>query len=152
MKKQFLLFGLLFIALFSACKKERYDATTQASIDDAKIKAYIVANHINATRASSGIYYEIVDDGTGAMPNDTSHVQVNYEGKLLNGTVFSPQQVSTIALADAVVGWQDGLPLMHTGGRMTLIVPSALGYGTEGSDGVPANAVLVFTIDLLGYF
>jgi len=151
MKKQFLLFGLI-VVLFSACHKETFNTPKQTVIDNDKIKAYIAANHINATLAPSGIYYEILITGNGSFPNDTSHVQVSYSGKLLNGTIFQPQSTDIIPLTSTVVGWQDGVPLISQGGRIRLIVPSSLGYGSGVSGTVPANSVLDFTIDLLGFF
>lgn len=156
MKKHFLLFGLL-IALFSACKKESFNATTQAKIDDDKIKAYIAANHIDVTKdAATGIYYKLLLVDTGAHPNDTSHVQVSYFGSLLNGTQFQAKTTSLFQLSSTIQGFQKGIPLMGTGGRIRLIVPSALGYGTAGSpDGtvpIPANAPLDFTVDLIGFY
>jgi FKBP-type peptidyl-prolyl cis-trans isomerase len=151
MKKQFLLFGLL-ILLFTACKKQSFNATKQSVIDDEKIQAYIAANHINVTKAPSGIYYEIIRADTGTHPLDTATVQVSYTGKLLNGTVFDTESADIIGLSGAIVGWQDGLPLIAPGGRIRLIIPSALGYGSSVSGSIPANSVLDFTIDLLGYY
>jgi FKBP-type peptidyl-prolyl cis-trans isomerase FkpA len=157
MKKQFLLFGL-FIVLFSACKKTSYNATTQATIDDHKIQLYIAANHIDSvTKLPSGMYYKILRPDTGARPTDTSTVQVSYTGTFLNGTVFDSEQSTLIDLSgDVVPGFKLGLPLVNTKGRILLIIPSALGYGTAGAGGgtvpIPSNAVLVFEVDLLGFY
>jgi FKBP-type peptidyl-prolyl cis-trans isomerase FkpA len=162
MKRQFLLFGLLII-LFSACKKTSFNDSKQAQIDDDKIKAYIAANHIDVTKDPSGIYYGFVKLDTGnAHPKLTDTVQVNYTGKLLNGTVFDTESASIIPLAGTVKGWQIAIPLMTYDGssknytRMRLIIPSALGYGsvaqTGGTTPIPANSVLDFTIDLIGFY
>jgi FKBP-type peptidyl-prolyl cis-trans isomerase FkpA len=156
MKKQFLFFGLVII-LFAACKKTSYNATTQAAIDDHKIQLYIAANNITGLiKLPSGMYYKILRPNTGAKPTDTSTVQLSYSGKLLNGTVFDSEQGTLFALSGTVVGFQQGIPLVNTGGRIFLIMPSALGYGTEGSASgtvsIPPNAVLVFTVDLLGFY
>jgi FKBP-type peptidyl-prolyl cis-trans isomerase FkpA len=160
MKKHFLLFGLL-ITLFAACKKESFNATKQATIDDDKIKAYIAANHIDVTKdPATGIYYKITTPSTGPHPNINDTVKVTYSGTLLNGTVFQTKSTSTAAVLDFVKGWQIALPLMGaTGGdpitRMRLIIPSALGYGDVEQDGdvtIPANSPLDFTIDLQGFY
>ncbi len=156
MKRQFLLFGLLII-LFSACKKTSFNTPKQAQIDDDKIKAYIAANHIDVTKDPSGIYYKIVTPDTGAHPTLADTAQVTYTGKLLNGTVFDTQSGYIIPLSSVVKGWQIGLPLMGSDGkapycRLRLIIPSALGYGAVAQTNIPANSVLDFTIDLIGFY
>jgi len=163
MKKQFLLFGLL-ICLFSACKKSGFSASDQATIDDNKIKAYIAANHINVTKdPSSGIYYQIITADTGQHPTVSDTVQVTYTGKLLNGNIFDSEVASNFPLTGVIKAWQIMLPLIAakstSGGpysRIRFITPSALGYGdvdqSGGSVDIPANSVLDFTIDLIGFY
>lgn len=160
MKRILLLSGLL-IVLFSACKKETFNATRQATIDDLKIQAYIKANNITGlTKDPSGIYYSIITQVNGPHPTATDTIQAQYSGKLLNGTVFQDQTVGLVEMPDAIKGWQIALPLIGADGvtkpysRLRLIVPSALAYGSAGSsDGsVPANECLDFTIDLLGFY
>lgn len=165
MKKHFLLFGLLLI-LFSACKKGAFDATRQATIDDDKIKAYIAANHIESLiKDPSGIYYKFISLDTGtARPSLTDTVQVSYTGKLLNGTVFDSEIGYQIPLSSVVKGWQIIVPYMTFNAtqaaaskytRVRLIIPSALAYGnavTGGNVTIPANSVLDFTIDLIGFY
>jgi len=153
MKKYFLLTCLLIIAI-SSCKKSgtTFNATQQATIDEGLIKSYISANNIVATRDPSGVYYQIITPGTGNYPTASSTVGVNYAGKLLNGSVFAPTSNLSSSLSVLIRGWQIGIPHINTGGRILLIVPSALGYGNSSPDpSIPANSVLVFTIDLLGF-
>ena len=156
MKRQFLLFGLLII-LFSAFKKTSFNDSKQATIDDDKIKEYIAANHIDVTKDPSGIYYKIETSDTGAHPTLADTVQVTYSGKLLNGTVFDSENASIIPLASVIKGWQLAIPLMGSDGkapycRIRLIIPSALGYGAVAQTNIPANSVLDFTIDLIGFY
>jgi FKBP-type peptidyl-prolyl cis-trans isomerase FkpA len=152
MKKCFILLGLLIIGL-SACKKGDI-ISEQASIDDAKIQAYIKANNITATKDASGLYYQVLRPGTLNAPYPTSimsNVQITSTGQLLNAKVFDFHAVTTYKLYTTIKGWQIGLTHINTGGRILLIVPSALAYGTGTTGGVPANSVLVFTIDLIGF-
>ena len=157
MKKIFLLFGFLTI-LFSACKKERNNASLQASIDDEKIQKYIAANHIDSlTKDPSGVYYRVITQSNGPHPTAIDTIQASYIGKLLNGTVFQPQEESIVDLPDAIKGWQIAIPYVGTTGtapfaRIRLIVPSALGYGTVPQASIPANSVLDFTIDVEGFY
>lgn len=150
MKKYFLLLSLLIVAV-SSCKKDSFDASKQAATDDTAIKAYIAANNITATEDPSGLYYQVLTPGTGPYPASTSTVSVNYNGKLLNGSVFAPLSSLTSSLATLIKGWQIGIPHVNAGGRILLIIPSGLGYGNTASGSIPANSVLVFTIDLLSF-
>jgi FKBP-type peptidyl-prolyl cis-trans isomerase FkpA len=152
MKKYFLLFTLLAIGI-SSCKKDNtFDPAKQAATDDALIKAYIAANNITATKDPSGLYYSILIPGTGPYPTASSTVSVNYSGILLNGSVFAPTSHLQQPLTSLIRGWQIGIPFINAGGRILLIVPSALGYGNSSpGPSIPANSVLVFTIDLLSF-
>jgi peptidylprolyl isomerase len=96
--------------------------------------------------------------GTGPAATATSTVNVQYVGVLYKGgTQFdaswndgSGQPVS-LPLSGVIPGWQQGIPGMKVGGRRELIIPSALAYGAKGSPPkIPANAALVFVIDLHG--
>ena len=160
MKRILLLSGLLII-LFSACKKQTFNDTRQATIDELKIQAYIKANNIDSlTKDPSGLYYKIITQNPGAHPTDTNNVKIAVTGKLLNGTEFQTAATYTDTLSTFVKGIQIGVPLLGTTGaapfaRIRLIVPSALGYGSVEQDGtvtIPANSVLDFTVDLQGFY
>jgi FKBP-type peptidyl-prolyl cis-trans isomerase len=152
MKRYILLLSLLAIG-FSSCKKDAapFDPVKQAAADDATIQAYIAANSITAVKDPSGLYYQVVTEGTGDFPTTKSRVTVNYSGKLVNGTVFDSGTGYTQTLSTLIRGWQIGIPHIKTGGRIILLVPSALGYGTNSTTGIPANSVLIFTVDLTGF-
>ena len=150
MKKYLLLFTLLIVAI-SSCKKDSFDAVKQAATDDAAIQAYIKSNSITATKDPSGLYYAVITAGTGDYPNANSTVTVNSTGKLLDGTVFDTEAGLIVPLSSVIQGWRIGLPHINTGGRILLMIPSALGYGNEATAGVPKNSVLIFTVDLLGF-
>ena len=151
MKKYILIFSLVIIG-FSSCKKDTpFDAAKQAAADDTAIQAYITANSITATKDPSGVYYQVLTPGTGNYPTVNSLITVNYTGKLLNGTVFDSGSINSQVLTGLIKGWQYGIPHINTGGRLLLLVPSALGYGNSANGSIPANSVLVFTIDLTGF-
>ncbi|MDB5025236.1 MAG: peptidylprolyl isomerase [Mucilaginibacter sp.] len=141
----------LFIGAFSSCKKTGYDPVKQAATDDAAIQAYIKANNITAVKDPSGLYYQVITPGTGSYPNVNSLITGAYSGKLLNGTVFDSGPINNTALSGYIKGWQIGVPHINTGGRILLLIPSALGYGNAANGGIPANSVLIFTIDLTGF-
>src|SRR5476651_953726 len=110
MKKYLLIFSLLLVTGFSACKKTAsVDTAAIAAADDASIQAYIKANNITATKDPSGLYYAIITPGTGDYPNGNSTITVNSTGKLLDGTVFDTESGLTIPLSSVIKGWQIGI-------------------------------------------
>lgn len=156
MKRYFLLLSGLVIILLSACRKD-INTDTQAAIDEAKIQAYIKANHLTMTKDASGIYYQIITSNPGPHPTLADTVKVTYSGELLNGTSFDSQNATTFAIDELVKGAQDALLLVGTNGkapfaRIKFIVPSRLGYGNVTFGNIPPNSPLVFTFDLLGSY
>jgi FKBP-type peptidyl-prolyl cis-trans isomerase FkpA len=150
--KGYILLLSLFVIGFSSCKKDKpFDPVKQAATDDVAIQAYIKANNITATKDPSGLYYQVITPGTGAYPTANSLVTMNYTGKLLNGTVFGSGVISNQPLSSLISGWQIGVPYINTGGRLLLLIPSGLGYGDAANGSIPANSVLIFTIDLTGF-
>jgi len=159
MKKHFTLFFSLFVIGLASCQKG--DVTSQqAAIDDAKIQAYIKANNIPAIKDPSGLYYQIVTPGDPTTkPTLLSTVQLTYTNNFLDGVNFDHVDVVSYKLGKLINsggfmtrGMQIGLPYIGTGGRIILIVPSALGYGNSTQYTVPANSILIYTIDLIGVY
>jgi FKBP-type peptidyl-prolyl cis-trans isomerase len=96
--------------------------------------------------------------GTGAEAKAGQSVTVNYVGVLFNGgkqfdASWKRKEPFTFTLGKGQVipGWDQGVAGMKVGGRRELIIPAALAYGAKGSPPtIPANAPLVFVVDLLG--
>jgi FKBP-type peptidyl-prolyl cis-trans isomerase len=163
MKKYFLLLSLFAVALTSCLKTTSdvqptgtvvVDPVKQAAADSVLISAYLTANPtIKAKKdTTTGLYYQILTPGTGTNPTVNSTVTVSYTGSLLNGTQFGSSTGFTSSLAGLIPAWQIGVPFIKTGGSILLIVPSRLGYGnTSPGTGIPANSVLVFTINLISF-
>ena len=145
------------VVLLTNCKKDDDDDNNpvpneeQAAIDEQIIKDYLDANNLAATRDSSGVYYIIKSVGGGDHPTSQSLVEVLYQGKLIDGTIFdeTTQGSVTFLLTDLIEGWQIGIPYLKEGGSGTFFIPSGLGYGTSSSGSVPANSVLIFDVDLI---
>lgn len=150
MKKLLLLFVAV-ATILTACKKGT-EAKTEAEVEEAQIQTYIKNNSVtDLSKDSRGVYYKVLKAGTGTIAPDTAAtVRVTYNGKLLDGTTFESTTGSTLGLATTIKGWQYGLSHITQGGRIMLIVPSKLGYGNRVQSSIPANSVLIFTIDLLG--
>jgi len=140
----------------AACKKnvpvDDYDPTPQFKADTAAISAFVKTNNIPATKDASGIFYQIIAPGSGNVSYLTSTViTADYEGRLLNGTIFDSTKGTPISfkLGNVILGWQFGIQKIQKGGKIRLIIPSYFGYGTQSpSSSIPPNSVLDFTITL----
>jgi FKBP-type peptidyl-prolyl cis-trans isomerase FkpA len=134
---------------FLACAKKK--AAKQAKKDESTIQKYIGDHGLNATATGSGLYYIISTQGTGASPDQNAMVTVSYTGTLTDGTIFdaSTPTGASFQLSGVIKGWQEGMPYFKKGGKGKLLIPSALGYGSQGSGSIPPNAVLIFDINLI---
>ncbi len=139
---------ILGLALVGCSNKDReeYRCTTPEE-DDAKMQSYITANGITAIKHTSGLYYQVIEPGTGATPTLSSSVKANYTGKFTDNTPFDGG-VATFPLGGVIQGWQIGIPLIKQGGKIKLIIPPYLAYGCSPYMGIPGNAVLIFDVEL----
>lgn len=145
------LFFFLIIISFSDCKKK--STVDQAATDEGIITAYISSHKLNAKATGSGLHYVITMQGSGGQPSSSSNVTVNYKGYLTDGSVFDQSKSPgfTTSLGSVIAGWQEGIPYFKKGGKGTLLIPSALGYGSQAQANIPANSVLIFDIELLDF-
>lgn len=104
----------------------------------------------------SGLQYEDIVEGTGAMPQAGQRVTVHYTGTLENGLKFDSSRDRnrpfsfTIGVGQVIKGWDEGVASMRVGGQRKLVIPPELGYGARGAGGViPPNATLLFDVELL---
>jgi len=102
----------------------------------------------------SGLQYEVIEEGSGASPLATDEVTVNYEGRLIDGTVFDGSArhggPATFPLNRVIPGWTEGVQLMKVGGKYRFFVPGELGYGMNPPPGeIGPNATLIFEVELL---
>jgi FKBP-type peptidyl-prolyl cis-trans isomerase len=109
----------------------------------------------------NGLKYTDTKTGDGATATPGNKVSVHYTGWLYNngakGAKFDssvdrgqPFQF-TLGAHQVIAGWDEGVAGMKVGGKRTLIIPPELGYGARGAGGViPANATLMFDVELLG--
>lgn len=151
-KKILLVIAVLTIAI-SACQKEvPYDRTAQYSIDTAIIHKFIAEKKLVGVKEHEGLYYQVIKAGTGKDSiRSIDTVEVNYEGRLLDGTVFDASEGTPIRfeLESVIEGWQKGVPLIKEGGQIRLIVPSTMAYTNRPVGPIPANSPLDFTVDIV---
>jgi peptidylprolyl isomerase/FKBP-type peptidyl-prolyl cis-trans isomerase FklB len=141
--------------LLSACGQP---APVDPEADKAEAAVFMTKNAVEEGVQSlpSGLQYQVVQSGPpGAeSPDRNDLVKVEYEGKLVDGTVFDSsfaRGAPAIFTPEMVVpGWTEALQKMRVGDEWILFVPPELGYGEMGGPpAIPPNAVLIFRLKLL---
>lgn len=113
------------------------------------------------TTTASGLQYVDTTVGTGEMPKTGQTCVMHYTGWLYNDGKKGAKFDSSVdrgqpfefrlGVRQVIGGWDEGVASMNVGGKRTLIIPPALGYGARGAGGViPPNATLCFDVELLG--
>ena len=101
----------------------------------------------------SGLQYKVITMGTGEKPQPTQKVKVNYEGRLIDGTVFDSSfkhgKPVTFPWNEVIKGWTEALCMMPVGSKWELYVPQQLAYGDREQGKIPPFSTLVFTVELL---
>ena len=101
----------------------------------------------------SGLQYKVIKEGNGAVPTADQEVEVNYEGKLIDGTVFDSSykrnKPSSFKCNQVIKGWTEALTMMPVGSEWELYIPYDLAYGEQGNRNIPPYATLIFKVELL---
>lgn len=102
----------------------------------------------------SGLQYKVIKKGNGPVPADTSRVQVNYKGTLIDGTEFDSSykrnKPATFRANQVIKGWTEALTMMPVGSKWELYIPYDLAYGSRQSGQIKPFSALVFEVELLG--
>jgi FKBP-type peptidyl-prolyl cis-trans isomerase len=123
------------------------------SYDTADMNSFVRLNGLAVKIDSSGLYYQIISSGYGAVPDTNSTIFVTYTGRLFDGTIFdsttNPAKTGYV-LKNLMKAWQIGLPKIQVGGRIKMVVPSSLGYGCVGLGTlVPSNTPIYYDVSLI---
>ena len=129
----------------------------QLAVQNAKIGDTFLAENAKKSgvvTTKSGLQYLVVQQGSGKSPKSNSKVSVNYEGRLLDGTVFDSSiarhQAVEFQVSQVIQGWTEGLQLMKEGATYRFFIPAKLAYGEMGSgDAIGPNSTLIFDVELL---
>jgi FKBP-type peptidyl-prolyl cis-trans isomerase len=115
------------------------------------------ANREGWKTTPSGLQYyvEKAADQSQPTPTDTSEVTVNYEGKLIDGTVFDSSyarnEPATFPLNGVIKGWTEGVAMMRKGEVWDFAIPAELAYGDRPVGPIPPGSTLLFKVELLDF-
>jgi len=156
------------VQLVDVLSKAQYDKETAQKAKDAAaladkaktqepviLQKYLSDNKITVKTTPTGLYYIELKKGTGTKAAKGKKVKVQYEGKLMNGTIFDSSKKSgkpfefVLGQNQVIPGWDEGISKMSVGGKARLIIPSSLGYGAQANQVIPAYSSLVFEVELL---
>lgn len=144
------------------------DTEAAKKAESGKLKSYIESKNLKPSVTSSGLNYVLTKEGTGvkALAGDT--VEVNYTGMFLSGKIFDTSYPDVakksgsynaqrpygplkmaVGMGQSIPGFDEGLMLLPKGSKATLILPSALAYGEQGSQAIPPYTPLVFEVEIV---
>ena len=150
---------LTFIVAASCGKSASGSGSTPCSdiapaADSSTLLNFARANGITPVKDSTGLYYQVIAQGSGATPTDNSIIFVTYTGTRMNGIIFDSTTNSArtgFQLGTLIPGWRIGLPKIQVGGHIKMLVPSAYAYGCAGAGNgaIAPNSPLYFDVTLV---
>ena len=156
--------ALVPLLVLTACDQKKSDADSSSGAGTAGT-AYDTSADANkrfladyaarpgVTKLPDGLMYRVIKAGTGPQLQKTSDVvTVYYKGALISGKIFDqtkPEEPAQFEAGRLIPGWVEALKLMKTGDTWEIVIPSDLGYGSEGAGSdIPPDQTLVFTLAL----
>ncbi len=127
------------------------DSLAESQKENEVILAAIREGKFDTTGSSNGVYYKILEEGSGDHVTVNDTLIVRYKGKLLNGFIFdqTKEKPAVFPLKRLIKGWQTGLPYCRQGGKIRLIIPSPYAYTIRNLGNIPPNSILVFDIEVV---
>ena len=132
--------------ILGACQTYNDQDKTQF---DKKIQAYLKRKKINCTRSDSGLYYKILDPGSGDYIKFQDEVSFTYHGTLIDGTVFSDQKKPiSFNVRELIAAWKEIMLELKPGAKAFLVAPPQLGYGDYKLDDIPQHSILIYNLEI----
>jgi FKBP-type peptidyl-prolyl cis-trans isomerase len=123
--------------------------------DRERIKNYIERKNLKMSESPTGLWYQIIKEGTGKNFTENDKVVMNYECSLLDGTKcyssddLGPKEV-VLGRSEMEQGMNEGLRLLKPGAEAIFIIPPFLAYGFVGDRKmIPSRAVIVYNVNIL---
>lgn len=111
------------------------------------------AKGADVKKLGNGVLYKVIKEGKGEIPSDTAMVEVNYEGKTIDGTVFDSTykrgRPVTLRANQVIKGWTEALVHMPVGSTWEVVIPQDQAYGEREQPQIKPFSALIFKIELL---
>lgn len=142
-------------AEYLAKQRSKSNAANEKLFTELKGKDGVKSLSVDTEDGKIEMYYEILQEGSGASPKATDVVKVHYTGTLVDGTKFDSSvgdEPAEFSLNHVIRGWTEGLQKLSKGAKAKLYIPYQLAYGEEGRPpSIPPAAALVFEVELLDF-
>lgn len=129
---------------FGAWKKENAEYLKKISKKD------------SVQKLSEGVYYEVITEGKGIIPGNNDTVKVNYEGKMINDSIFDSsyerKEPATFPCNRVIPGWTEALTHMPAGSKWKVYIAADKAYADRPAGDIKPYSTLVFTIELLDVY
>ena len=149
MRQPLIALGLL------ACAAASCSTGTEPDIATTVFAPSLGVDLASMTRTSTGLYYKDLVVGNGPVVASGQQVAIHYVGNFPNGLQFDANGPAEtpfsfrLGTGQVIAGFDQGVAGMRVTGRRQIIIPPALGYGSQATGSIPPNSILVFTIDVV---
>jgi peptidylprolyl isomerase len=146
-------FSLLLVGI-SGCS-EKQEAKTVTDINEIKVtwQDDKPTLEIPSGFTTDKLQVKVLEEGKGDVLAKTDSITADYLGELTDGTKFDSSydrgEAATFPLTGVIQGWTDGLTGKKVGSKVLLAIPPEMGYGDQATGAIPANAVLIFVVDIV---
>ncbi len=145
----------MFKLKFEAAKKAKEEKLYGPNRDAGRAFLAENAKKDSVVTLPSGLQYKVLVKGNGEVPKATDKVLVNYEGRLIDGTVFDASKKhgdkpAEFKPSQVIKGWTEALTMMPVGSKWELYIPYELAYGERNTGSIKPYSALIFTVELVG--
>ncbi|MEP6514426.1 MAG: FKBP-type peptidyl-prolyl cis-trans isomerase [Parafilimonas sp.] len=145
---------IILISIISGCLKSNDSKPcmpASPASEAPQLTDFCNTNGIAYTKDSNGIFYQIIDPGSGITPSLESEISVTYTSSFLNDYILDSRTTMPVTnlLSEFIEGWQLAIPYIQKGGHIKMVLPSSLCFGCSGTPSVPPNSPLYYDLVLV---
>lgn len=145
---KWLTFSILILTLISCGSYSDYELGEF----DKQIQEYIDSKGLDMTKTEDGMYYRILEEGTGEFIRFNDLVKFYYKGYFIDGNAFQSIEESDaieFKVNQLIIGWQEALMMLKEGGSIHIIIPPQLAYGKQEAGIIPEDSILQYELTVL---